>query len=391
MKFAATCLFGLERLVGEELESFGYRRLETLDGRVIFEAPAEAAAVCNIRLRYAERVLILMDSFPAHTFDELFEGTKRLPWEEWIGKNDAFPVKGHSVKSALFSVPDCQRIVKKAVADHLFGVYGLRLLPETDTVVQIEFFLLKDTAYLMIDTTGVTLHKRGYRPEANVAPLRETLAAAMVRLSRPRPEVLLVDPLCGSGTIAIEAALLTRNVAPGLRRSFAAERFPQIPASVWQNERERAASEILPASTPVYGFDIDPECVALARENARRAGVGKDVVFGTADVRRFRSPVPDARGTVVTNPPYGERMGDLREARELARAMGEAFRRSVPAWQLYVISSDEEFERFFGRKADKVRKLYNGMIRCGFYQFFRQPASWQKTVESARTKGEAAH
>lgn len=372
MKLVATCLFGLEKLVGEEIDALGYRRIDTMDGRVIFEAPVSAIAACNIRLRFAERVLILLSSFPARTFEELFQGTKRILWEEWIGRDDAFPVKGHSVKSALFSIPDCQKIIKKATVDHLSSVYGLKMFPETGVTYQIEFFLLKDIAYLMIDTTGVTLHKRGYRPQSNIAPLRETLAAALVSLSRPRSDVILVDPLCGSGTIAIEAALLTRHIAPGLHRHFAAETFPQIGKEIWDAERKKAQSEILPASTPIYGFDIDPECVALAKENARRAGVGSDIVFKTGDATRFRSPVPDARGTIVTNPPYGERIGDLQSARALASGMGEAFRRSVPSWQIYVITSDEQFEQFFGRRADKVRKLYNGMIRCQFYQFFKR-------------------
>lgn len=372
MKFVATCLFGLEKLVGEEIDAMGYRRVETMDGRVIFEGGIEAIVRCNLRLRYAERVLILMSSFPAKTFEELFQGTKKICWEQWIGKDDAFPVKGHSVKSALFSIPDCQRIVKKAAVDHLAAVYGQTRFAETGVPYQIEFLLLKDVAYLMIDTSGVTLHKRGYRPQSNAAPLRETLAAALVSMARPRCDVLLVDPCCGSGTIAIEAALLTRHIAPGLHRHFAAEQFPQIAKETWDAERRLAQSEILPASTPIYGFDIDPENIALAKENARRAGVAGDMIFKTGDVTRFRSPVPDARGTIVANPPYGERLGDLQQARALAKAMGEAFRKNVPSWQIYVITSDEQFEQSFGRKADKVRKLYNGMIRCNYYQFFKR-------------------
>ena len=372
MTFVATCLFGLEKLVGEEIDALGYRRVETMDGRVVFEAPPEAIVRCNLRLRYAERLLILLSEFPATTFEELFQGTKKVKWEEWIGKEDCFPVKGHSVKSALFSIPDCQKIIKKATVDHLAEVYGQQRFPETGVTYQIEFFLLKDICRLMIDTSGVTLHKRGYRPQSNAAPLRETLAAALVSMSRPRADVLFVDPLCGSGTIAIEAALLTRNIAPGLHRHFAAEQFPQIPKDLWDAERRKAQSEILPASTPIYGFDLDPECIALAKENARRAGVADNIVFRTGDVTRFRSPVPDARGTIVTNPPYGERLGDLQQARALAKAMGEQFRRSVPSWQIYIISSDEQYEQCFGRRADKVRKLYNGMIRCNFYQFFKR-------------------
>lgn len=372
LQLVATCLFGLEKLLGEEIDALGYRRLDTMDGRIIFEAPEHAIAVCNLRLRYAERVLILLAKFRAQTFEELFQGTKAIPWEDWIGKDGAFPVKGHSVKSALFSIPDCQRIVKKAIADRLSSVYHLTRLPEGGTLYAVSFFLLRDDAYLMIDTTGVTLHKRGYRTQAGVAPLRETLAAAMVRLSRPREDVLLVDPMCGSGTIAIEAALYTGNIAPGLYRSFAAENFNQLPPSVWKEERERALAEIRPYPAKIYASDLDESCIELARENARRACVADRIEFRVADVRRFTSPVPNARGTIVTNPPYGERLGDLEAARALAAAMGKAFRENVPAWQLYIITSDEQFERFFGRRADKVRRLYNGMIRCGFYQFFRR-------------------
>ncbi|MCH5182901.1 MAG: class I SAM-dependent RNA methyltransferase [Oscillospiraceae bacterium] len=372
LKLVATCLFGLEKLLGEEIDALGYRRLDTIDGRVVFEAPERGVAVCNLRLRYAERVMILLSKFPARTFEELFQGTKAIPWEDWIGRNGAFPVKGHSVKSALFSVPDCQKIVKKAIADRLSSVYRISRLPETGTLYAVSFFLLRDEAYLMIDTTGITLHKRGYRTQAGIAPLRETLAAAMVRLSRPREDVLLVDPMCGSGTIAIEAALLTGNIAPGLYRSFSAETFELLPSSVWEEERERARGEIRPYPGKIYASDLDESCIQLAKENARRAGVADRIEFCVADVRRFSSPEPGARGTIVTNPPYGERLGDLEEARALAAAMGKAFRENIPAWQLYIITSDEQFERFFGRRADKVRKLYNGMIRCGFYQFFRR-------------------
>lgn len=372
LQLVATCLFGLEKLLGEEIDALGYRRLDTMDGRIVFEAPERAIAVCNLRLRYAERVMILLGKFRAQTFEDLFQGTKAIPWEDWIGRDGAFPVKGHSVKSALFSVPDCQKIIKKAIADRLSSIYHLSRLPESGTLYAVSFFLLRDDAYLMIDTTGVTLHKRGYRTQAGVAPLRETLAAAMVKLSRPREDVLLVDPLCGSGTIAIEAALLTGNIAPGLQRTFSSEAFGILPPTVWEEERDRARSEIRPYPTKIYASDLDESCIGLAKENARRAGVEDRIVFRVADVRQFTSPVPDARGTIVTNPPYGERLGDLEEARALAGAMGKAFRDNVPAWQLYIITSDEQFERYFGRRADKVRRLYNGMIRCGFYQFFRR-------------------
>lgn len=371
IQLVATCLFGLEKVLGEEIDALGYQRVETIDGRVIFSAPESAVAVCNIRLRYAERVMILLSRFRVTTFEDLYQGTKAIPWEDYVGREGAFPVKGHSVRSALYSIPDCQKITKKAVVDRLASVYHIARLPESGPLYQIEFFILKDEVHLMIDTTGTTLHKRGYRPVSNAAPLRETLAAGMVKMSRPRENVLLVDPLCGSGTIAIEAALLTGNIAPGLKRSFAAEQFSMLPSSVWQEEREKAKSEIRPWESKIYAYDIDPMCVTMAKENARRAGVEDRIVFRVADVRNFRSPEPEARGTIVTNPPYGERLLDLQQARDLASAMGKAFQNAVPSWQLYIISSDEKFEQFFGRRANKVRKLYNGMIRCGFYQFFK--------------------
>lgn len=371
MQLVATCLFGLEGLLGDEIDALGYKRLETIDGRVTFEAPPEAIAVCNIRLRTAERVLIKLGSFRAVTFDQLFEGTKALPWTAYIEKNDAFPVKGHSIRSKLFSIPDCQKIVKKAVVNSLSAKYNLKIFPETGVKYQIEFFILNDNVTLMIDTSGAGLHKRGYRALAGIAPMRETLAAAMVKLSRMRDNVIICDPLCGSGTIAIEAATLACNIAPGINRSFAAESFKLLSKSVWDNEREKARSEITPPLTKIFGSDIDPEMVALARDNARKAGVSHAVEFSVADARSFSSPIPEARGTIITNPPYGARLGELSEARDLYKALGKNFEMNIPSWQMYIITSDELFERYFGRRCDKKRVLYNGMIKCNLFQFFK--------------------
>ena len=371
MELVATCLFGLEGLLGEEIDNLGYKRLETIDGRVTFEAPADAIAKCNIRLRTAERVLIKLGSFKAYSFDDLFEGTKKLPWSDFIGKYDAFPVKGHSIRSKLYSIPDCQKIIKKSVVDALSAKYKIRIFPETGTKYQIEFFILNDTATLMIDTSGAGLHKRGYRALAGAAPLRETLAAAMVKLSRMRDNVIICDPLCGSGTIAIEAATQACNIAPGLNRSFIAEEFPLLIKTIWTKEREAAREEIREPLTKIFGSDIDPAAIELARDNARKAGVGKFIDFKVADARKFVSPISDARGTIITNPPYGERLGDLTEARDLAKAVGKQFSSAVPNWQMYIITSDELFERYFGRRSDKKRVLYNGMIKCNLYQFFK--------------------
>jgi putative N6-adenine-specific DNA methylase len=364
----ATCLFGLEHLLGEEIEALGYDRVETIDGRITYRGDEEAIALSNVFLRYAERVFINLGRFRADTFDDLFEGTKALPWESWIGRDDAFPVKGHSIKSKLFSIPDCQRIVKRAVVDRLSSIYGLTRFPETGVTYQIEFFILKDEATLMIDTSGDPLHKRGYRPESNAAPIRETLAAAIAAISRPREEVLFWDPMCGSGTIAIEAAMQMKKIAPGARRRFAAEHFPAIPKSVWLSAREEARDGIVQTKFEVYASDIDPAAVALTKENAKRAGVSDLISAFEADARTISAP--GRRGTIVTNPPYGERMMTLPEVESLTRELGRHFRDLAP-WQVYIISSLPNFESFYGKRADKTRKLYNGMIPCVLYQYFK--------------------
>ena len=367
-ELVATCLFGLEHLLREELETLGLPPTEVQDGRVIFSADEDGLARANIGLRFAERVYIRLGHFRAESFDELFEGTKALPWEMLIGKKDAFPVKGHAIHSRLFSVPDCQKIVKKAIADRLGRVYGLKWLEESGVKYQVEFFILKDEASLMIDTSGTPLHKRGYRTEANEAPLRETLAAALAAISRPRENVLFWDPLCGSGTIAIEGAMLYRHVAPGKNRSFAAEAFPLFPAFCWENARAEAVAGERKDGFEAYASDIDPFAVEIARANIARAGMADTVKCFVADARCIGAP--GRRGTIVTNPPYGERLGTQEEARLLYRALGDRFRALAP-WQIYVLTSDRQFERFYGGRADKIRKLYNGMIPCFLYQYYR--------------------
>ncbi len=367
-EYVATCLFGLEALLGEEIDALGYERIETIDGRVTFKGDMNAIARCNINLRFAERLYIKMGSFPAATFTELFDGTNSLPWEMWIAEDDAFPVKGHSIKSALTSIPDCQSIVKKAIVNRLSAEYDIKWFKEEGVKYQVEFFILKDIATLMIDTSGTPLHKRGYRPAAGLAPLRETLAAAMVKLSRPREEVLLWDPFCGSGTIAIEAALMMTNTAPGLGRSFAAEEFYDIPSKIWSEAREEAKSAITPTNFEVYASDIDPHMVELARANIRRADMGAHIKCFERDATQIVKA--ERRATIVCNPPYGERLSTDSEVLALYGAMGRCFEKLAP-WQIYVLTSVPEFERFYGKRADKVRTLYNGMIKCGFYQFFK--------------------
>ena len=370
LTLVATCLFGLEHLLGEEIEALGYDRVETMDGRVTFAGDEEAVALANVNLRYAERVYILLGSFPCESFDELFEGTRALPWETFIGKNDVFPVKGHAIGSTLFSVPDCQRIVKKAVVTRLSSIYGISWFEETGVKYQIEFFIFKNRASLMIDTSGAPLHKRGYRAESNGAPIRETLAAAMAALARPREDVLFWDPMCGSGTVAIEAAMLHRHIAPGRGRHFAAEAFPAIPLSLFRLAREEARENEIFDKFEVYASDIDEGAVALAAQNARLAGVAETVRTFRADARRISAE--GRRGTIVTNPPYGERLSTPAEVEKLYREIGEHFRSLAP-WQVYVITSHAGFERLYGARADKVRKLYNGMLPCFYYQYFKNP------------------
>jgi len=368
LQLVATCLFGLEHLLGEEIEKLGYEKISTINGRVTFAADEQAIALANIFLRYAERVFIKLGSFRATSFEELFEGTRALPWHEFIGRNDAFPVKGHSIKSQLRSIPDCQAIVKKAIVREMSEPYGMSYFPEEGVKYQVEFFILSDEATLMIDTSGEPLHKRGYRRESNAAPIRETLAAAIVATSRPREDVLLWDPMCGSGTIAIEAAMMMRNIAPGMKRHFRSESFPFIKESIWRDAREEAKEGIVDSDFRAFASDIDEECVALTKDNAYRAGVLNSLRVFKQDARRITTQ--GRRGTVVTNPPYGERLGTLSEVERLYRDIGVTFR-SLSPWQVYVITSHEGFERLYGKRADKVKKLYNGMLPCYLYQYFK--------------------
>lgn len=382
MQLVATCLFGLEKQLGEEIDALGLRRLETMDGRVTFEGNGADIARANLRLRCAERLYLKVGSFPARSFTELFDGVRALPFENYIGKNDAFPVKGHAIRSTLFSVPDCQSIVKKAIVERLFAAYRTRSLPEEGKKYQIEFFLFKDVATLMIDTSGTALHKRGYRPAAGAAPLRETLGAALALTARLRPENLLWDPFCGSGTILVESAMILQNRAPGLGRTFAAMDFDFLDPRVWHEAEEEArALERRDIRPEIFGSDTDEEVLAFAKENAARAGVADCIRFFRADARKIAKPSPDRRGTVICNPPYGERMMSRTEAEALYREIGRTFAALSP-WQIYILTSHEGFEVLYGRRADKVRKLYNGMIPCYLYQYFKPPAQRR---EASRT------
>ena len=367
--YVATCLFGLEKLVGEDIDKLGYKRLETLDGRVIFEGDISAVARCNINFRYAERLYVRLGTFSATTFDELFEGTKTLPWEEWIAVIDEFPVKGHSIKSKLFSIPDCQKIVKRSVVERLKKTYNTSWFEETGIKKQIEFFILNDKASLMIDVSGIPLHKRGYRAMSGGAPLRETLAAAMATIAHPREDVLFWDPFCGSATIPIEASLIMTNTAPNINNTFISERFDQIPSTIFDKARDEALS-VIKKDTQFRAFasDIDEEVLKIAQHNIKCSGMENIITCFKMNALDIKTE--GQKGTVVCNPPYGERLSDHEAVFKLYSDMGKAFK-ELDRWQIYILTNDEEFERKYGRRADKIRRLYNGMLRCNYYQFFK--------------------
>ena len=366
-KLCVPCLLGLEGPIADELRRLDMKDVAAENGRVYFTGGAGALAAANINLRIGERVLVELGRFPALSFDELFEGAKALPWERLIPKDGAFPVKGYSLNSKLFSVSDCQKIIKKAIVERLKSVYGLQWFPETGALYQVQFSIMKDSVSLCIDSSGEGLHKRGYRPAHNAAPLKETMAAAMVKLSRYRGRDDFCDPFCGSGTIPIEAALIAKNRAPGLYRSFSAMNWSVIEKSVWEQARQAARDREFHGNYNIAGSDIDPKAIALAKENAQRAGVADCIRFEVADAARFDRKTE--RGVIVTNPPYGERIMEKQEAERLYRDFGAAYAKSEN-WQLYLLSSHTEFERTFGKTANKKRKLYNGMIKCDLFMYF---------------------
>ena len=367
-KLCVPCLLGLETPIADELRRLDMENVAAENGRVSFTGDERAVARANVNLRVGERVLIELGSFDARSFDELFEGTKALPWESIIPRDGAFPVKGYSLNSRLFSVSDCQKIIKKAVVERLRGVYGIDWFVESGALYQIQFSIMKDRVSLCIDTSGEGLHKRGYRPAHNAAPLKETIAAALVKLSRYRGRDDFCDPFCGSGTIPIEAALIAKNRAPGLGRDFPVMRWPGFERRIWEEVRDEARAAEYRGDYRIVGSDIDPAAIRIARENAERAGVADVVRFEIADATIFDRPTE--RGVIVTNPPYGERIGEKKQAEELYRAFGRAWR-SCPNWQLYLLSSHTEFERCFGAEADKKRKLYNGMIKCDLFMYYK--------------------
>lgn len=370
----APCYFGTESTAAFEVRRIGAEEVQVTDGRIAFTGGPEIIAAANLNLRCAERVLLLLKSYTATTFDELFDGVYAIPWEELLPADAQFPVKGSSLSSILSSVPACQKIVKKAVVERLKKGHKVLTLPETGALYKLRFSIRKNRVEIMLDTSGDGLHKRGYRRNATGAPIKETLAAAIADLGRVRRDTLVQDPFCGSGTMVIEAAQKAMNIAPGLRRRFCAEHYGFIPQKVWAEQREKALSEVrMDAAFEGRGWDIDPAAVELATQNAKLAGVGERCHFEVADVADF---VPDVTATVLTNPPYGERLGDLETAAKLAGVLGSRWEQN-PGQGLYVITADADFERHFGKKAARRRKLYNGMIPCQVYMYY-QPRTGEK-------------
>ena len=368
-QLVAPCHFGLEAVLKREIYDLGYEITQVEDGRVTFEGDAEAICRANVFLRTAERVLLLVGRFRATTFDELFEGVKALPWEEYLPKDAKFWVKkASSIKSKLFSSSDIQSIVKKAVVERLKREYEVEWVPEDGAAYPIRVFLLKDEVMVTLDTSGESLHKRGYRTMTSKAPLTETLAAALLMLTPWKADRIFVDPFCGSGTFPIEAAMMAANIAPGMHREFIAEQWTNlIDRKLWYETVEEAEEMVdTSVSVDIQGYDIDGEVVKAARENAKRAGVADMIHFQERQVSELRHP--KKYGFIVTNPPYGERLEDKKDLPELYTQIGEAYR-NLDSWSMYMITSYEDTEKYIGRKADKNRKIYNGMLKTYFYQF----------------------
>ena len=366
--FSCPCLFGLESVLSGEVRRIGGQDVETNDGRVSFKGDAHMMARANIYLRTAERVLVVIGSFRAETFSDLFEGVHALPIENFIGSKDSFPVKGWSISSKLKSISDCQAIVKRALAKRLGTAYGSTWLEETGPLHQVRFSILRDIATLTLDTSGTPLHKRGYRTEANTAPIKETLASGIADLARVKEDTLVIDPMCGSGTLLIEAATKALRIPPGLKRRFSAESWGLIPPSVWQDERKAGFENIRrDGKFQGIGYDFDAEALELTQNNAKRAGVDSKVSVSLAALESFTPPSDPC--VILTNPPYGERMLQRDQAEEIIRLMGKVFK-PVEGKSYYIISPHENFERVFGREANRRRKLNNGDIRCQLYMYY---------------------
>ncbi len=369
MQLIAVTSFGLEAVVARELKQLGYEKQTVEDGRVTFESDAAGIARANLWLRSAERVLIQVGQFEATDFGELFDRTQALAWDEWLPVDAYFPVRGKSVRSQLHSTPDCQAIAKKAIVEKLKQRYQKVWFAESGPEYVIEVSLLKDRATLTIDTSGPGLHKRGYRQLVTEAPLKETLAAAMIQLSYWNSGRMFLDPFCGGGTLPIEAALIGRKIAPGLRRSFAAESWSTLPQEIWAQAREEAQAKIVPKlEATILGSDLDPQAIKLAKRHAELAGVAADVQFEMRDFARLAASDVQPYGCLLANPPYGERLGELSEVESLYRRLG-TFCERLDTWSIYVLTAHRDFELLFGRAAERRRKLFNGRIECAYYQY----------------------
>ena len=363
------CHFGMEAVTKREIYDLGYEITRVEDGRITFEGDAEAICRANVFLRSAERVLLLVGRFKATTFEELFQGIKALPWEEYIPQDGKFWVKkASSIKSKLFSPSDIQSIAKKAMVERLKGVYHTEWFKEDGAEYPVRIFLLKDEVTVVLDTSGDSLHKRGYRLATSKAPITETLAAALIMLTPWRKDRILVDPFCGSGTFPIEAAMIAANIAPGMNREFTAEKWTNIiPRQLWYDTVQEAEDMVdKDIQVDIQGYDLDGEVVKNARENAKRAGVDHLIHFQQRDVAKLSHP--KKYGFIITNPPYGERLEEKADLPDLYTTIGEVYQ-NLDAWSMYMITSYEDAERYVGRKADKNRKIYNGMIKTYFYQF----------------------
>ena len=367
----APCHFGLEAVMKREILDLGYEVSQVEDGRVTFIGDAEAVCRANIFLRTTERILLKVGSFKAETFEELFQGTRAIPWEQYIPRDGKFWVaKASSIKSRLFSPSDIQSIMKKAMVERMKGAYGITWFPEDGASYPLRVFLYKDVVTVAMDTSGDSLHKRGYRTLTSKAPITETLAAALLMLTPWKPDRILVDPFCGSGTLLIEAAQKAMNIAPGLKRRFAAERYSFVPAAIWAEQRQKAlADSKLDVGFEAFGYDIDPAAVALANANAKLAGMEKRCHFEVADVADFAAR---SEAIVLTNPPYGERMSTIEGAAKLARTLGQQME-AHPCAGVYAITADMDFEHHYGKRANKRRKMYNGMIPCQLYMYYNAP------------------
>lgn len=367
-KLVATSAMGLESIVADEVKALGYETT-TENGKVYFEGDERAIARANIWLRVADRVKIVAAQFPVKTFDELFERTKAIQWEKFLPVDAAFPVQGKSVKSTLFSVPDCQAIVKKAVVERLKLAYKrIGFLDESGATYKIEISILKDVATITIDTSGAGLHKRGYRQDQGEAPLKETLAAALVKISKWSPSRPFVDPFCGSGTIPIEAAMIGQNIAPGFNRDFHSEAWSWMPKTIWDDVRNEAEDLAdYDQELQIIGSDIDHKMIQMAEQNAFESGFGDIITFKQMQARDFTTSLTD--GVMIGNPPYGERIGEIEEIEQVISDLGHLMSK-YPSWSVYMLSSMENFENAYGRRATKKRKLFNGFIRTDYYQFW---------------------